>query len=88
MIGSLAFDGAAANANRSLIRNRSPHKREAYRAHVTWTPSVRVSAEADIRVRIYEVLAGVGNIGRMSPDGIEVAVALLPHANELGESHE
>lgn len=30
MIGSLAFDGAAANANTSLIRNRSPHKREAY----------------------------------------------------------
>lgn len=45
MIGSLAFDGAAANANRSLIRDRSPHKREAYSAHVTWTPSVRVSAE-------------------------------------------
>lgn len=41
---------------------------------------------ADIRARICEVLAGVGNIGRMSPDRIEVAVALLPHANELGES--
>jgi hypothetical protein len=34
-----------------------------------------------------QVLAGVGNIGRMGPDGTELAVAVLPHANELGESH-
>lgn len=50
--------------------------------------SPSVCRVADIRARICEVLAGVGNIGRMSPDGIEVAVALLPHANEPGESHE
>ena len=35
-----------------------------------------------------QVLAGVGNIGRKSPDGIGLAVAVLPHANEPGESHE
>jgi hypothetical protein len=35
-----------------------------------------------------QVLAGVGNIGRMGPDGIELVVAVLPDANEPGESHE
>lgn len=87
MIGSLAFDGAAANASRSSIGYPSPLKRDACtgaRDLDAFSPSVcRV---ADIRARICEMLAGIGNIGRMSPD--EVAVALLPHANELGESHE
>jgi hypothetical protein len=31
-----------------------------------------------------QVLAGVGNIGRIRANGIELAVAVLPHANEPG----
>jgi hypothetical protein len=53
MIGSLAFDGAAGNASRSLIRNRSQLKREACRgARDLDASSLSVCRVADIRAGI------------------------------------